>query len=243
MQIASKLWGGRFKSEMNRLMLDFSQSTEADARLIPYDIWGSQVHALMLSRQKIISFDDLSPILTWLNRALNDFQNGKFVLDPDKEDVHMNVESYLIDGAGAEFGGKLHTARSRNDQVLTDTRLYSREQILILCSGLVDLCQTFLDIAEEHTTTVMPGYTHTQHAQPISLGFWATAYVSLFLRDFKRLFAAFETINVNPLGACALAGTNLPIDRYFTTELLGFEKTHQHALDVISSRNCLLDNI
>ncbi len=228
---------------MNRLMLDFSQSTEADARLIPYDIWGSQVHALMLFRQKIISFDDLSPILTWLNRASNDFQNGKFVLDPDKEDVHMNVESYLIDGAGAEFGGKLHTARSRNDQVLTDTRLYSREQILILCSGLVDLCQTFLDIAEEHTTTVMPGYTHTQHAQPISLGFWATAYVSLFLRDFKRLFAAFETINVNPLGACALAGTNLPIDRYFTTELLGFEKTHQHALDVISSRDFIAETL
>ena len=224
-------------------MLDFTHSTETDSRLIPYDIWGSQVHALMLSHQNIINPTDLSPILIWLEKALSDFHEGKFVLDPTKEDVHMNVESYVIEGAGAEFGGKLHTARSRNDQVLTDTRLYSREQILIICSNLVVLCKAFLNIANKHTTTVMPGYTHTQHAQPISLGFWATAYISMFLRDFKRLFSAFETTNTNPLGAGALSGTNLPIDRSFTTELLGFQSTHQHALDVISSRDFIAETL
>ncbi|MAJ72638.1 argininosuccinate lyase, partial [Candidatus Poribacteria bacterium] len=172
MKIGSKLWAGRFTSEMDNLMLDFTHSTETDSRLIPYDIWGSQVHALMLSHQNIINSTDLSPILIWLEKALSDFHAGRFVLDPTKEDVHMNVESYVIEGAGVEFGGKLHTARSRNDQVLTDTRLYSREQILIICSNLVVLCKAFIGIATKHTTTVMPGYTHTQHAQPISLGFW-----------------------------------------------------------------------
>jgi len=243
LKIGSKLWAGRFTSEMDNLMLDFTHSTETDSRLIPYDIWGSQVHALMLSHQNIINSTDLSPILIWLERALSDFHEGRFVLDPTKEDVHMNVESYVIEGAGVEFGGKLHTARSRNDQVLTDTRLYSREQILIICSNLVVLCKAFIGIATKHTTTVMPGYTHTQHAQPISLGFWATAYISMFLRDFKRLFSAFETTNTNPLGAGALSGTNLPIDRTFTTELLGFQSTHQHALDVISSRDFIAETL
>jgi len=239
----SSLWGGRFSRKMATSMLNFSQSTEADTRLIPYDIWGSQVHALMLARQQIITEMDLGPILTWLGKALTDFQQGQLVLDPAKEDVHMNVEFYLIEGAGAEFGGKLHTARSRNDQVLTDARLYSREQILAISSHLTVLSRTFLNLADEHTTTVMPGYTHTQHAQPISLGFWATAYVSLFLRDLKRLAAAFETTNSNPLGACALAGTTFPIDRDFTTQLLGFGHLHRHALDVISSRDFIAETL
>lgn len=237
------LWSGRFSSNLTSETVAFTHSIEADTRLIRYDIWGSQVHAIMLARQGIISDADLREILRWLRQAENDFQNGNFTLDPNKEDVHMNVESYLIENAGIEFGGKLHTARSRNDQVLVDARLYIRDEILNVQRGISTLCDSFLSIAKEHVNTVMPGYTHTQHAQPISLGFWATAYVSMFLRDQKRLRAAFELVNTNPLGACALAGTTFPIDRNLTTKLLGFDAAHEHALDVISSRDFIAETL
>ena len=211
--------------------------------LIGYDIWGSQAHAIMLARQDIISNADLREILYWLRKAEDDYQNGNLILDPNKEDVHMNVESYLIENAGIEFGGKLHTARSRNDQVLTDARLYVRDEILNVKRGISTLCDAFLNVAKEHKDSVMPGYTHTQHAQPISLGFWATAYVSMFLRDQKRLQAAYELTNTNPLGACALAGTTFPIDRHLTTKLLGFGEPQEHALDVISSRDFIAETL
>lgn len=235
------LWGGRFSTSLTTETIAFTHSIEADTRLIGYDIWGSQAHAVMLARQRIISDADLREILHWLRKAEEDFQNGHFVLDPNKEDVHMNVESYLIENAGREFGGKLHTARSRNDQVLVDAHLYIRDEILNVQCGISELCKAFLHIAKAHINTVMPGYTHTQHAQPISLGFWATAYVSMFLRDQKRLQSAYRLANMNPLGACALAGTTFPIDRELTTKLLGFDTPHEHALDVISSRDFIAE--
>ncbi len=235
------LWGGRFSTSLTTETIAFTHSIEADTRLIGYDIWGSQAHAIMLTQQKIISDADLREILQWLGKAETDFQNSDFVLDPNKEDVHMNVESYLIENAGREFGGKLHTARSRNDQVLVDAHLYIRDEILNVQRGLSTLCEAFLHIAKGHAETVMPGYTHTQHAQPISLGFWATAYVSMFLRDQKRLQSAYRLANMNPLGACALAGTTFPIDRTLTTKLLGFDAPHEHALDVISSRDFIAE--
>ena len=235
------LWGGRFSTSLTSETIAFTHSIEADTRLIGYDIWGSQAHAIMLARQGIISDADLREILRWLQKAEADFQNGDFTLDPNKEDVHMNVESYLIENAGREFGGKLHTARSRNDQVLVDAHLYIRDEILNVQRGLSALCEAFLHIAKVHTDTVMPGYTHTQHAQPMSLGFWATAYVSMFLRDQKRLQSAYTLANTNPLGACALAGTTFPIDRHLTTQLLGFDAPHEHALDVISSRDFIAE--
>ena len=237
------LWGGRFSTNLTTETVAFTHSIEADTRLIGYDIWGSQAHAIMLARQRIISDADLQEILRWLRKAEADFQNGDFTLDPNKEDVHMNVESYLIENAGREFGGKLHTARSRNDQVLVDAHLYIRDEILNIQRGLSALCEAFLQIAKAHTDTVMPGYTHTQHAQPISLGFWATAYVSMFLRDQKRLQSAYQLANMNPLGACALAGTTFPIDRELTTKLLGFDALHEHALDVISSRDFIAETL
>ena len=237
------LWSGRFSSDLTSETIAFTHSIEADTRLIGYDIWGSQAHAIMLARQNIISDADLKEILYWLRKAEEDLQNGTLTLDPNKEDVHMNVESYLIENAGIEFGGKLHTARSRNDQVLVDARLYIRDEILNVKRGISTLCEAFLSIANEHVDTVMPGYTHTQHAQPISLGFWATAYVSMFLRDQKRLQAAYELVNTNPLGACALAGTTFPIDRNITTDLLGFDFAHEHALDVISSRDFIAETL
>ena len=243
MKTSTKLWGGRFRSEVTTETEDFTQSIEVDSRMVSHDIWGSQAHAIMLTRQGIISDADVRHILIWLGKAEEDFRSGEFVLKPEKEDVHMNVESYLIEGAGREYGGKLHTARSRNDQVLVDARLYIREQILQTQNGLSRLCRAFLAIAQEHAKAVMPGYTHTQHAQPISLGFWATAYVSMFLRDHRRLSAAYEIVNVNPLGACALAGTSFPIDRYLTTKLLGFDAVYEHALDVISSRDFIVETL
>ena len=197
----------------------------------------------MLARQGIISDEDLRRILTWLGKAEQDYVKGRFVLKPENEDVHMNVESYLIDGAGIEYGGKLHTARSRNDQVLVDAHLYIREQILETQTGLSRLCRAFLKIASNHAETVMPGYTHMQHAQPISLGFWATAYVSMFLRDLKRFDAAYALANMNPLGACAIAGASFAIDRRLTAKLLGFDAVHEHALDAISSRDFIAETL
>ncbi len=244
MKIPQKtLWGGRFSTTLTTETIAFTHSIEADTRLIGYDIWGSQAHAIMLARKGIISDADLREILRWLRKAEEDFQNGNFTLDPNKEDVHMNVEAYLIDNAGTEFGGKLHTARSRNDQVLVDAHLYIREEILNIQRGITAFCNAFLQIAKAHINTVMPGYTHTQHAQPISLGFWATAYISMFLRDQKRLRAAYTLANMNPLGACALAGTTFPIDRHLTTKLLGFDTLHEHALDVISSRDFIAETL
>ena len=243
MKISTKLWDGRFQSGLSTETEDFTQSIEVDSRMVAHDIWGSQAHAIMLARQGIICNDDLRQILRGLCKAEADFRDGKFVLKPEKEDVHMNVEAYVIEGAGSEYGGKLHTARSRNDQVLVDAHLVTRESILKTQQALSLLCRVFLSIAQEHINSVMPGYTHTQHAQPISLGFWATAYVSMFLRDQKRLNAAYELANLNPLGACALAGTSFPIDRHLTTKLLGFDATHAHALDVISSRDFIAETL
>lgn len=238
-----KLWGGRFSSDLADETESFTESTEIDKRMVLHDIWGSQAHAIMLAKQTIISQNDLCQILKWLEKARHDYLEGKFELDPKLEDVHMNVENYLIEGAGYEFGGKLHTARSRNDQVITDARLYIREQILQTQALACNLCRVFLQITRKHFDDVMPGYTHTQHAQPITLGFWATAYVSMFMRDFRRLDAAYSVVNTNPLGACALAGTSFATDRKLTTKLLGFDDVHEHALDAISSRDFITETL
>ena len=241
MKEKKKLWSGRFQADMDQKTQDFTESTKTDLRLVEYDIWGSQTHAIMLAKQKIISNTDLKQIILCLDQVDQDFKAGIFRLDPKNEDVHMNVELYLIETAGVEFGGKLHTARSRNDQILTDVRLYLRQQVLDIQQLLSNLCRSFLSIADQHYYTVMPGYTHTQHAQPISLGFWATAYVSKFLRDLKRFDSTYTSINQNPLGAAALAGTSFPIDRGLTAKLLGFDGIQEHALDVISSRDFILE--
>lgn len=238
-----KLWGGRFKSDMSDEVGSFSESTDIDSRMVLQDIWGSQAHAIMLARQKIISEEDLRQILAWLGEAKSDFLNGKFKLKPELEDVHMNVEMYVIEGAGQEYGGKLHTARSRNDQVLTDSKLYIREQLIESQALTGRLSRVLLELAQKHLFTVMPGYTHIQHAQPITLAFWASAYVSGFLRDLDRLDFAYKNVNSNPLGACALAGSSFEIDRNFTAQLLGFDSVHEHALDVISSRDFMVETL
>ena len=239
----AKLWGGRFAKEFTEDVEEFLQSVEVDSKMISEDIWGSQAHAIMLGKCQIITSKELKKILFWLEKAKKDFMSGKFILDKREEDVHMNVERYLIEGAGADFGGKLHTARSRNDQVLVDSKLHIRDQILIVKSLVFELQRTFLKLAIENIETPVPGYTHTQDAQPITLAYWATAYVSALNRDIERLDNAYSNVDSNPLGSCALAGTSFPIDRKITTTLLGFSKIHKHSLDVISSRDFIAETI
>jgi len=241
--MTKKLWGGRFRKELEKSAEDYLQSVEVDKELVLQDVWGSQAHAIMLARQKIIADKDLKKILYWLEKVKKDYINEKFQLKKECEDVHMNVEGVLIKEAGKEYGGKLHTARSRNDQVVTDARLYIREQILEIEEQVINLQNTFLDIAGKHLKTPMPGYTHTQDAQPITLAYWATAYVSLLMRDLDRLENAYNVVDKNPLGSCALAGTSFPIDRKLTTKLLGFSEMHKHSLDAISSRDFIAETL
>ncbi len=238
-----KLWGGRFDKDTAEEVNEFTQSLEADERMVLEDIWGSEAHALMLASCDIISNDDLGYILTWLEKAKEDYSTGKFKLKKELEDVHLNVENYVIERAGMEYGGKLHTARSRNDQVLTASKLYLRPQVLGTEELIIELQIALLKLAEKHRGTILPGYTHTQHAQPISFAFWATGYVSMFFRDLDRLSNAYKHINSNPLGASALSGTSFAIDRELTAKLLGFDSVHEHALDVISSRDFIAETL
>jgi len=236
-------WAGRFAADLADEVLAYSESLSVDSRMLEQDLWGSEAHAIMLARQGLLSAEDLKALLSALSQAREAYRTGEWELDPRWEDVHMNVEKFIAQEgrAGPEAGGKLHTARSRNDQVLVDARLYVREQILTTEERLLDLQGTLLDIAAEHVRTIMPGYTHTQHAQPITLGFWASAYASLWQRDLRRLKNAYGLVNTNPLGACALAGTSFPIDRLLTARLLGFDGVHEHALDLISARDFIAE--
>ncbi len=239
----AKLWGGRFQKDFSKTVEDYLQSVDVDREMVLEDIWGSEAHALMLARQGIISSRDLKKILYWLERARGDCLKGKFVLDKGDEDVHMNVEKYVIKGAGGEYGGKLHTARSRNDQVLVDAKLHVRGRIIGVKRKVLALQKVFLRLAAENAETPVPGYTHTQDAQPISLAFWATAYVSMLMRDIERLDAAYAHADSCPLGSCALAGTSFDIDRRLTAKLLGFRTVHEHSLDAISSRDFIAETL
>ncbi|MFH0862403.1 MAG: argininosuccinate lyase [Candidatus Altiarchaeota archaeon] len=239
----AKLWGGRFQKEFAKGVEDFVQSVEVDREMVSEDIWGSEAHAIMLAKCGIISGHDLKKILHWLEKARQDFESGKLTLDKADEDVHMNVEKYVTGGAGIEYGGKLHTARSRNDQVLVDAKLHIRFKIIDVKRRIIGLQRVFLRIAEENIETPVPGYTHTQDAQPITLAYWATAYVSMLMRDLERLDHAYLSVDTNPLGSCALAGTSFPIDRRMTTRLLGFRDVHRHSLDAISSRDFIAETM
>ncbi|MDA1192086.1 MAG: argininosuccinate lyase [Candidatus Poribacteria bacterium] len=236
------MMGPRGHATAQDAVIAYTESTAIDARMLLHDIWGSEAHALMLGKQGILSDDDLRHILQPLQTARADAGSGALTLDRALEDVHMNVESYIIRAVGREYGGKLHTARSRNDQVITDARLYIRELLLDIETATVTMIEAFLRVAEDHAETVLPGYTHTQHAQPITLGFWATAHASLLLEDLRRLRAAYDTTNRNPLGACALAGTSFDTDRELTTRLLAFDATQDHALAVVSGRDFILES-
>ncbi|RKY03321.1 MAG: argininosuccinate lyase [Spirochaetes bacterium] len=234
-------WGGRYEKSLDKLALDFTESIDVDEKMVQEDIWGSEAHAIMLGIKGIITDKETKKIIEGLERIKKEIKKGKLKLSKELEDVHMNIETFLSKYIGEEIGGKLHTARSRNDQVLVDTKLYIRQKLLDIMTHLIIFSETLLNLSRKYVETIMPGYTHTQIAQPITLGFWLTGYVSMFLRDLERFEQLYERINSNPLGACALSGTSFPIDREITKRLLGFSTVHRHSFDVISSRDFIIE--
>ncbi len=232
---------GRFKGGISPVLLGFSSSLDTDKEMFFEDVWGSEAHVLMLAKQGIIPAGDAGKILKALGDVKKEYSAGKFELDEAFEDVHINIENYVISKCGIEYGGRMHTARSRNDQVLTDTKLHLRKELLEVMGCVLELEESLLCLADQNADAIMPGYTHMQHAQPITFGFWASSYASMLLRDFDRLSGAYAHDNTCPLGAGALSGTSFPIDREYTAKLLGFDGVHVHALDAVSSRDHVLE--
>jgi argininosuccinate lyase len=236
-----QLWNSRFVDDVADQTLHYTETTEIDKRFIRHDLWGSIVHVLMLARASLISEADAQAILNVLLELLDEERNGNVALEIKHEDVHLNIEARVIAKLGLEIGGRMHTARSRNDQVVTDLRLYLREKLLDAYAGTIDLIDEILLRAQKDIDAVMVGYTHSQAAQPLTFGFWLSGYASILLRDCSRLQSAFRATNLSPLGACALAGTSFNIDRQYTSDLLGFDGLIEHALDATSSRDFAIE--
>ena len=239
---ANKMWGGRFSMSPAEIMEQINASISFDKVLSPQDIAGSKAHAAMLAEQGIITKADAKEILRGLDQVLAEIQNGKFQFSQALEDVHMNVESRLKDVIGAA-AGRLHTARSRNDQVATDFRLWVRDEIDTIEAALQALQYALAAKAEAHAATVMPGFTHLQPAQPVTFGHHLMAYVEMLSRDRGRFSDARKRLNECPLGSAALAGTSFPIDRYKTAEALGFDKPMANSLDGVSDRDFILETL
>ncbi|MDE7244609.1 MAG: argininosuccinate lyase, partial [Oscillospiraceae bacterium] len=235
-----KLWGGRFRKETDSLVNDFNSSIQFDFRLYREDIEGSLAHAAMLAKQGIISQEDEEQIRQGLEGILADIEAGKIEFTADNEDIHMNVEALLTERIGAA-GKRLHTARSRNDQVAVDLRLYLRRETGKIMGQILDLQAAILEQAERHQETVMPGYTHLQRAQPISFAQHLLAYGEQLRRDAERLADCRKRMNVCPLGSGALAGTTYPIDRWATAKALGFDRPCSNSLDGVSDRDYALE--
>jgi len=234
------LWGGRFNEPTDEFVKIFGASVSFDQALALYDIEGSIAHATMLSEVDVLTNSDLKEILNGLKQIKSEITSGKFNWSTDLEDVHMNIESRLTEICG-EPGKKLHTGRSRNDQVATDIRLYLRDHVLLIGQELDKLLNALLDLAEQEVNTIMPGFTHLQAAQPITFGHHLLAYFEMFKRDRERLQESFKRINTMPLGSAALAGTSYPINRERTAELLGFERISQNSLDAVSDRDFAIE--
>jgi argininosuccinate lyase len=236
------LWSGRFESAPEPDLQAFGASLPVDKRLWKQDIVGSQAHAAMLAEQGIISKEDVAQITAGLDEIAARIEAGTFSFDIADEDIHMSIEKALTELIG-EAGGRLHTARSRNDQVATDTRLYIKEQAAVLAGSLCELRAVLLEVAQANPAVIMPGYTHLQKAQPILFAHHLLAYYWMFTRDFKRMMAAREAADCSPLGAAALAGTGHPINRQKTAAALGFAEVIPNSLDAVSDRDYLLDII
>lgn len=230
------MWGGRFSTGTDPDVEAFTESVSFDQRLAAHDIRGSMAHARMLGETGIIPKKDARRIIEGLEGILGDIERRSFEFDPALEDVHMNVEKALTSRIGA-VGGKLHTARSRNDQVATATRLWLRDQIDAIDQALRGLVETLCALAEKETETILPGYTHLQRAQPVTLAHHLLAYAQMFLRDASRLGEIRARVNVLPLGSGALAGSSLPIDRQMVADELGFEDLTRNSLDAVADRD------
>ncbi|WP_227428796.1 argininosuccinate lyase [Psychrobacter sp. I-STPA6b] len=239
-QQGQQMWGGRFSEATDSFVAAFTASVGFDQRFAKHDIQGSIAHATMLGKCNILTDDEVNAIINGLKQVQAEIDAGEFNWSVTLEDVHMNVESRLTDLIGV-VGKKLHTGRSRNDQVATDIRLWLREETDNIIALLVKLQSGLLDLAAQHTDTIMPGFTHLQTAQPVSFGHHVMAWFEMLNRDTDRLIDARKRINQMPLGSAALAGTTFPIDRTITAELLGFEGICQNSLDAVSDRDFAIE--
>ena len=235
-----KLWGGRFTKETNKLVESFNESLSFDHRFYKQDIRGSIAHVKMLAKQNILTDDERDKIIEGLNSIEKDIESGVLKFDDGSEDIHSYVEAHLIERIG-ETGKKLHTGRSRNDQVALDMKLYVRDEIDELKDLLYELLGEVLRIMEENTTTYMPGFTHLQKAQPTTLAHHFGAYFEMFIRDFDRLRSTRKRMNLSPLGAGAFAGTTYDLDRDYVASLLEFETATRNSMDSVSDRDYLLE--
>ena len=236
----AQLWGGRFTKETDQLVYRFNASISFDQKFYKQDIQGSMAHVKMLAKQGILTEDEKEQILQGLEGILADVESGKLEITDKYEDIHSFVEANLIDRIG-DAGKKLHTGRSRNDQVALDMRLYTRDEVKETDELVKGLLKVLLRIMEENTETIMPGFTHLQKAQPITLAHHMGAYFEMFKRDRSRLHDIAERMNYCPLGAGALAGTTYPLDRDYTAELLGFYGPMQNSMDAVSDRDYLIE--
>ena len=234
------MWDGRFEKKIDSRTNDFNSSIKFDHKMYKHDIKGSMAHAKMLSKQGIIGEDDKEKILKGLEEILEDIESGNLKLDPNAEDIHMFVEAELTKRIG-QSGKKLHTARSRNDQVALDIKMYLKDAILEIQKELKELIATFVEKAEENTKTIMPGYTHLQRAQPVTFGHHLMAYVEMFLRDEERLIQTYNRMDVSPIGSCALAGTTYNLDREYEAKELGFASVTNNSLDGVSDRDYVIE--
>ncbi|BAZ42159.1 argininosuccinate lyase [Calothrix sp. NIES-4101] len=233
-------WSQRFESVLHPAIARFNASINFDIELIEYDITGSQAHAKMLAHTGIISLEEGEKLVSGLEQVRQEYRQGNFHPGIDAEDVHFAVERRLTEIIG-DVGKKLHTARSRNDQVGTDTRLYLREQIQQIRQQLRDFQAVLLDIAEQNIETLIPGYTHLQRAQPLSLAHHLLAYFQMTQRDWERLGDVLRRVNISPLGCGALAGTTFPIDRHYSAQLLNFDAVYENSLDGVSDRDFAIE--
>ena len=235
-----KLWGGRFEKGTDKLVDDFNSSIRFDCRMYRHDILGSIAHSNMLGKCGIISIEESTLIQATLKDILRDIEAGKIEFEVDAEDIHMNVEKILISRIG-DTGKKLHTGRSRNDQVALDIRMYLRDEITAISGMLTALENTVVSISEANLDVIMPGYTHLQRAQPITFAHHMMAYFEMFKRDYQRLSDCYSRMNVLPLGSGALAGTTYPLDRYMVAEELGFSDITMNSLDGVSDRDFAIE--
>ena len=238
--MSQKTWGGRFSADTDRRVEAFTESISYDKRLYRHDVRASQAHARMLAEVGLLLPLEAAQIVTALDEIAGQMEAGQFEYSISLEDVHTHIERALIDRLG-DIGRKLHTARSRNDQVVTDVKLWTRDAIDAISDLLLDLQRAFLDIADRHDGVILPGYTHLQRAQPVLAAHYFLAYVEKFQRDFERLADCRKRVNVLSLGAAALAGTTLPIDRESVREKLGFAAVAANSLDVSSDRDFLIE--
>ena len=236
----AQLWGGRFTKETDQLVYNFNASISFDKKLYAQDIRGSIAHVMMLAKQGILTDAEKDQIIEGLEGILSDIERGKLVISEQCEDIHSFVEATLIERIG-NAGKKLHTGRSRNDQVALDMKMYARDEVLLVDNLIEDMLHVLLSIMEENTETFMPGFTHLQKAQPITLAHHMGAYFEMFRRDHERLKSIYERMDTCPLGSGALAGTTYPLDREYSATLLGFEKPTMNSMDGVSDRDYLIE--